>query len=229
MARLCGLFNEPGYLGTVLALVLCADKLNLKRKSNWILLIAGFMTFSLAFLLLLAIFLVFLIRKRPVLMIMLILFLILYVFILPYVQFSNPTIQAFINRIMIVDGTLAGDNRSNIYVDSTLSNLLNSTDAFWGYGTGYSSTADFGSVSTYKTYVIDYGVIGFILVYGSLLLASLFKTKRTWYIVAYISCFFISIYQRPYVFSIVYFVILFGGIEYIKQIYSAVPTAQKKE
>ena len=32
--RLCGFCNEPGYWGTLAALLLCADGLNLRKKSN---------------------------------------------------------------------------------------------------------------------------------------------------------------------------------------------------
>ena len=46
--RLCGLFNEPGYFGTVSAILLINEKLHLKRISNLLLFIAGFFTFSAA-------------------------------------------------------------------------------------------------------------------------------------------------------------------------------------
>jgi hypothetical protein len=36
--RFCGLFNEPGYLGTVIALILCIERMNLNRKGNIVLL-----------------------------------------------------------------------------------------------------------------------------------------------------------------------------------------------
>lgn len=226
--RLCGLFNEPGYFGTILALILCVERLNLKKKSTWIFLIAGLLTFSLAFFLLLAIYLVFLSRNRPVLMVLLIIAIIVYLFILPNITFENPEVQRFINRFMIENGSLAGDNRSNIHVDNTLSKVLNSSDAFWGYGGGYTSAADFGSISTYKSYVIDYGVIGFVLMYGSLLIAALIKAGKNGDALAFVTCFFINVYQRPNIFAIVYFVVLFGGIEYIKQTSPVPPIPQKK-
>ena len=57
LVRLCGICNEPGYFGTICALILCASSLNLKKKSNIIILIAGFLTFSLAFIITLVIYL----------------------------------------------------------------------------------------------------------------------------------------------------------------------------
>ena len=42
------LMNQ-GIFGTIIALILCSDKMNLKKKENIILLVAGIMTFSVAF------------------------------------------------------------------------------------------------------------------------------------------------------------------------------------
>lgn len=48
--RLCGLFNEPGAFGTFLALFLILDGFNYKHYGNYLLLIAGCLTLSMAFL-----------------------------------------------------------------------------------------------------------------------------------------------------------------------------------
>ena len=47
--RACGFFNEPGFYGTIIALFLVIDGINLKKLDNVIILIAGVLTFSAAF------------------------------------------------------------------------------------------------------------------------------------------------------------------------------------
>ena len=51
--RACGFFNEPGFYGTIIALFLVIDGINLKKLDNVIILIAGVLTFSAAFYILL--------------------------------------------------------------------------------------------------------------------------------------------------------------------------------
>ena len=46
--RLCGTFNEPGAFGTTMAIMLVMDKINLRRWSNVVMLIACCLTFSMA-------------------------------------------------------------------------------------------------------------------------------------------------------------------------------------
>ena len=52
---MCGIFNEPGWLGTTIGLMLCYEEFEFKKISNWILLIAGLLTYSLAFIIIMII------------------------------------------------------------------------------------------------------------------------------------------------------------------------------
>lgn len=209
--RLCGLFNEPGYLGTVLALVLCAEELDLKKPGNLLLLLAGVCTASLAFVLLLVAYFILINYKRPKWVIPLLLLALFYFFVLPNITFQNPQIARFVNRFLIVDGELAGDNRSNIYVEAALEEVLSGKHAWWGYGGGYSSEK-FKAVSTYKTYLIDYGILGFALIYGLYFVAALLRTRWKERTIVFCLCFFLSVYQRPNIYAMLYFVVLFGGM-----------------
>ena len=56
LVRLCGICNEPGYFGTICALILCVCSINLKDKSNIIILVAGALTVSLGFVITLVIY-----------------------------------------------------------------------------------------------------------------------------------------------------------------------------
>ena len=54
--RLCGMFDEPGIVGTISALLLAADRVDLSKPTNLLLLLAGIMSLSLAFVVILTIY-----------------------------------------------------------------------------------------------------------------------------------------------------------------------------
>ena len=209
-ARLCGLFNEPGYLGTICALLICLDKIRLKNIGNWVLFVAGCLTFSLAFFIIIGFYIILIsIKKKSVLIIVLSLAL-FYLFVLPNIKFNSFELNNLVQRITISNGKLLGDDRSNPLFDSTFASFLKGPKVLFGYGGGYSSRIA-PDVSTFKTFILDYGIIAFILTYGSLLLFCVFTFGKNWLCLSYIIVFFLSIYQRPGIFIATYFVILICG------------------
>lgn len=214
LVRLCGICNEPGYFGTICALILCASSLNLKKKSNIIILIAGFLTFSLAFIITLVIYLLLKYLKDVRTIILTVLLTCFYLFLLPNIYTGNPTIDRFIQRMTITDEGLAGDNRTTDELEYVFNDVVKNKPLF-GYGEGYLKTQNLkGGVSSYKTYIIQYGFVGCILLWGSLLLAALYKNKNYLSII-YIIVFFINIYQRPNIMTLQYQILLFGGLAFI--------------
>lgn len=214
LVRLCGICNEPGYFGTICALILCASSLNLKKKSNIIILIAGFLTFSLAFIITLVIYLLLKYLKDFRTVILTVLLTCFYLFLLPNIYTGNPTIDRFIQRMTITDEGLAGDNRTTDELEYVFDDVVKNKPLF-GYGEGYLKTQNLkGGVSSYKTYIIQYGFVGCILLWGSLLLAALYKNKNYLSII-YIIAFFVNIYQRPNIMTLQYQILLFGGLAFI--------------
>lgn len=212
--RLCGICNEPGLFGTMTAWILCADKLNFKNKGNIIILIAGIFTFSLAFVLIILIYLVIKIFKSVKIRMILLLLLALYIFALPNVHFKNENINNLIDRISIVyDGRLK-TARSNTKLDSLVIETLNNHPIF-GYGKGYVGSFNFSGLSTYKFFVVDFGIGGCILIWGLLLLSVIVQKNKNIDTVAFIFAFFASIYQGPNIINLPYILILYGGIQYI--------------
>ena len=214
LVRLCGICNEPGYFGTICALILCASSLNLKKKSNIIILIAGFLTFSLAFIITLVIYLLLKYLKDVRTVILTVLLTCFYLFLLPNIYTGNPTIDRFIQRMIITDEGLADDNRTTDELEYVFDDVVKNKPLF-GYGEGYLKTQNLkGGVSSYKTYIIQYGFVGCILLWGSLLLAALYKNKNYLSII-YIIVFFVNIYQRPNIMTLQYQILLFGGLAFI--------------
>lgn len=214
MIRLCGICNEPGLFGTISALLLCADDLNFKKKENWIILIATILSTSVASILIIAIYMM-LKSRHDLKVFMLILFgILLYIFVLPKVQTGNPAIDYMLQRLTLTDSGLVGNNRSNAVVDSLLKQTIKQKPIF-GYGNGYVGTKTTG-VSTYKMYIVNYGILGFITMYGALFVSSILGNQNNKVGFCFIMVFFASIYQRPNVFTLYYMILLFGGITYIK-------------
>lgn len=218
VTRLCGLFNEPGYLGTMIAFVLCTENMNLKDKKNIIMFIAGCCTLSVAFFLIVALYTIITKVKDPKYIIPLVLLFAFYFFVLPHIHFSNVAVQRLVNRLSFANGALVGDNRSNSVIDGVLADVLSSPEyMLWGYGNGYTSTLTYlGGISTYKSYIINFGLVGFGLIFIPPILEAIRQSRMNRTIVIYIICFVLSIYQRPNIYSLSYFAVLYGGIIYMR-------------
>ena len=214
--RLCGHYNEPGFFGTVVALVLCADDLDYKKLGNWALLIAGCLTMSLAFFMIVLVYFVlkFLVLavKKPWLWTVVAAVVLFYFCVLPRIQTGNYTIDTFLQRFVIVDGRLLGDNRTTDAFDALYDQFWLSDKVLFGWGEGYVSAHDVGNNLIYQIYVLEYGVIGFVLIFGLLLLNGALYAGWNLNALFLIAVFALSIYQRPNVIWLMYFVILFGGI-----------------
>lgn len=213
--RLCGWFNEPGYFGTVVALALCADHIDLKKVENWFLLIGGALSFSVAFFAILAIYVVLKNCKKPWFLGLLAVAAVFYFLILPHIEFGIRWLDKLVARFVFKNGSLGGDNRSNAQVDAILMQVLGSKNWLLGNGGGYSSTV-FERALTFKIFLIDYGVLGFVLLFGSHLAAAIYCAKKNWKAICLYICFFLSVYQRPNIFVLLYYVVLFGGIENLR-------------
>jgi hypothetical protein len=91
-----------------------------------------------------------------------------------------------------------------------------STDPWFGKGYGFVVSSKLGNNSSYKIKLLDYGIVGCMLIWGTLLLSVLKNNFRNKEIMLYIIVFFASIYQRPNIMTLPYLVLLTGGIECIK-------------
>lgn len=215
--RLCGIFNEPGLLGTYMAFVLCADRLNIRKKENILLLAAGLCTFSVAFFVLIFVYLCFLLRKKPQVLVTIAIIFVSVFYVLPNIQFSNTNVEYLVKRFSMVNNRWLADNRSNAVLDTMVKNLLNSPRALFGMGGGYVDSVRIDNISTYKKFIVDYGIIGIFIMYVPIILHAFRRSLGNYYAIAFVFCFVINIYQRPSIYMLAVFIILFGGIEYIKQ------------
>jgi hypothetical protein len=217
--RSCGFFNEPGYFGIILGLVLLSDKFEIKKTSNIILFLAGVTTMSLAFwvIFILGVFL------QNIKSLSKSIFAILFAFsvfcVVNSVEFSNPVVSSFIERFQYDSSTgkFKGDNRSTEDFEMFFQRFMQREDAYFGKGSGYYSSLQYEYVSSYKSAILDWGIIGFCFTYGLLIFFALRTAHGNRNAFILVLCFAMSIYQRPGVFNMIYLLVLFGGIFYLKQ------------
>lgn len=211
--RLCGLFNEPGYFGTMLSLAIISDNFNLKKPRVIIMLTAGLFTFSVAFFVTLVLFLVLRNCKRPVYFIIFVLALFSFYEILPNLHFEDRMLDILVHRISFENGKLAGDNRDYINTTNLMEVFNGSSDIFFGRGLG----ATKGLGVSFKMIIVQLGYVGVFLTYGLLFFAGWKYSKNNWIAISFLLCFAINVYQRTNIFSMNYLVVLFGGLLYIEQ------------
>lgn len=220
--RLCGLFNEPGYFGTVLALLLCVEGFDTRRLSTWIILVAGAMTLSLAFASIVGIYLVLTSVKKPKNLVFAGLVAAMVIYALSSGAFDGTPFERYIERIsnFIAQG---GDTseRTNAVVDLLYASVIAGNDAIWGCGGGYTAAFAPDGIASYKVYLIDYGIAGAFLILAVPFLAGLLRAvaisdgHARWIAICFCICFLLNIIQRPAIYVLPYFVLLFGGIRYI--------------
>lgn len=213
--RLCGIFNEPGALGTVCALLYICTFKKSKPIEKALLIITGIMTFSFAFFLMLILFLAayfFLKNPRNIIVLVVMAAIIL---MLPYIDFHNDALNETAARFAITSNGFAGDNRTSNEFDLEYEKFKNSKYLWFGRGAGV--TLATGTASYKSNYVVPYGILGTVFLLGSWLWAALCYSKKERHCLLYDFFFFLSLYQRPYaIISFWGYIFLFGGIEWIK-------------
>ena len=221
--RLCGIFDEPGVVGTISALLLIADGISLKKFKKWdqlTILIAGILSFSTAFYIMigLSIFCKILSLKLELAIVTLPLL------ILSYVIFINMPItfaplERVQNAIMIENGKLKGDNRESVSANMGIDNIIKHNKLKLLVGAGHLTSANdpllAGSWS-FRIFVYDRGVLSTLIYFLQIfiminLLRMKLKFNADQKILIFI--FLLSLYQRPEALhSIAYLIILAGGI-----------------
>lgn len=214
--RLCGVFNEPGPLGTICALLYIARYRYSERWEKILLIATILCTFSLAGILLL--FLFIFVRKLQ--------YNARYIFVLifggilflsiPYIDFGNEQLNILASRFAIVDGKWVGYNRTNALFDQKFREFLSEGPVLIGYGAGYNFQGNIIQAS-YKQIILEYGFLGFVLLLAFWIIIPLRVSKRNWDCILLLFFFMLSIYGRPrQIMQIFGYVLLFGGIDWIQ-------------
>ena len=218
--RLCGLFDEPGFVGTIGAILFAAGYKKVDNKWRYILLGEIIFTLSMAGYILVLLYGLFRLYKRGFIKLsigLLIVFL-LFSFLINF-QTSNPGIKEMQSRIDLSTLFLVKDNRTTSSFEAEFNRFVSSGGLALWLGNGknaYSHNSNMMSSFSYKCLLYDFGIIGFCLYIGFFVVSGL-CTKNIKENFGFFLVFVFSIYQRPYVFSLVFVTIFLLGMLVVPQ------------
>jgi hypothetical protein len=211
--RLSSVFPEPGVVGTVSALLLAVTRFDVKNWKGVILLVSGILSFSLAFYVLACVYLIF---KKPFYLFILVGLLSAIFIYLPDDIKDNRIIKYYVmerGEALFVNFDKV-DNRIDDCFERHYDEFLNSSNIF--IGNGYkASISTMCNVSSYKTIIYDYGIIGFlilVLLYTIILLSKIRTKSDFMNCVPLLIVFLATSYQRPAFDTFWFFAIFLGGI-----------------
>lgn len=205
--RACGFFNEPGFYGTIIALFLVIDGINLKKLDNVIILIAGVLTFSAAFYILLIGYAILkLVISKPVLGVFALFIFIFVIYFLNNLYYSYSDNSIFWRIIGIITGKQ--NNRSYDTINDMVYRTLHSE--YWLFGHGYGYVESIISDLSIKKYIVDFGIGGCALMFSPIFYPIIKESKKLLDARISFIIFVLSIYQRPNIFVLLYFVIITG-------------------
>lgn len=174
LPRFCGMFLEPGHIGSTCCLLLFINRFNFKDKSNYIYILSIIFSLSLAAYCLLFIGLCLHFFLKGVHIIKYILFMgvfagILYILGLTYNDGDNILNEKILSRLVVVDGELSGDNRTSMLFDAYYEDWLKHGDIINGYGKeaygeGNEAKNILHGCASFKRFFFINGIMGVILV-----------------------------------------------------------------
>lgn len=211
LIRFRGLFDEPGAMATYCFLFLWAEKFNLAKWSNVVLMVAGFFTLSLFFYVAIGVVMIVKIFSKGTS----IWFRVVSISLIAIFSYSL-TIEDSITSIAIGDRLeydeekgFSGNNRSNQYTDMYYDQVRWKDPLFfWGPTLSGVDKAKVASQvegsAGYKNAILLNGLFSclFYVLFFLLYARKAMKKKRDYFL--FIICFFMTLYQRPFLTDIVY-------------------------
>lgn len=211
MFRFMAYFDEPGVVGTISGVLLFLHGLKLNRWETYPILISGLFSLSLAFFLMLFANII-LFQPFKVKMIFMTILLSLGI----YFATDEVVGKLIFERLKIEDGQLAGVNRTTSNMDAFMKRFVNS-DKFWfGYGENYAQTVVNEGGASYKDLIVNYGIIGFISLVIVSFISAIKRIGLSIEFMIFIAIWGAIIYQRPFIFSLIYFFLLYIPLFYLK-------------
>ncbi len=222
LIRISGIFDEPGYVGTTLALLYACTRKSNNRIWDILSIIIGITTLSLAYFLLMFVFFIVdslaqnkINKKMSIILVLT--FLVIAFVVLLNVETTNPYISFVQSKFFTDEGSLIKNNRES-------QTFANAYENFWNSG-GYKVLIGNGNGATtlnplmtgsssIKCLFYDYGILGSLLYLGFFihLMISMKPARQAW---GFVTVFFLSIYQRPYVLNFMYISVFYCGISTI--------------
>lgn len=211
--RFNSLFLEPGHIGVIAVLVLTANNFDLKKKENILILICALCTLSLATYVLFVFVIVYKnmrIKRIKYLILLGIAFFALFSYFA--IKGEGFFYERIVSRLMFKDGQLVGNNRVCSRFDNFYNTFFESSRCYFGYGAHYNDL-NLGPAAGYKPYIVQFGIIGFILV---LLLYFSISFKKNRNIILLFLVWFLAFLQAAYPLTPTQFIVFVAGESVIK-------------
>ena len=213
--RLCGVFNEPGLLGTIAGFlyVMSYNKNSLKEKI--ILLVIGLFSVSTAFFVLVLLFhgMLFWIQDRKNMFKTICFVLVVSIFVICIYKSEHNVldIEYYLRRILKLKEALAQRNANPMF-KSAFDEFKHSSHLFLGMG--YGSTNGFGYVGA-MGFVYQFGIIPTTLYIFMFFAFGYMACKGEKYAYLYMIIFLISFIQRAAIDNIYAYFMYFGGLAWM--------------
>ena len=228
--RFTSMFEEPGVVGTISAFILAASGGGITRdKRNVVFLISGIFSLSLAFICMMTVYyLIYAVRKGMLKTASFLVVMSVMYISFTNIDFSNELILELQSRFDFRDenamkrnSRIGADAQSefNDFVEGDFMTFL------LGHGVPYaisrSGETNWSYSATYKKQIFQCGIIGFSLYFLWMVIFPYlcYKTDNAdsnLDLVTYVIVFLISVYQRPFFFSLYFLYFLIAGCARIK-------------
>lgn len=214
--RLSGVFDEPGVVGTLSAILLVATDFPIRESRGKILLISGILSFSLAFYVICGIY--FVLKDIKNFLFIILLFVSSFSILTESFGENEIVKRYLIDRFMkVYDGLGVLNNRESDDFKKLYDQFWDSEDLLWGRG-NENALRDQGGSASYKVTVYTYGIVGFasiILYHLMFVVCSINRLFDLKLLLPYLACVGASLLQRPSFDSIGFVVVGFGGLTWI--------------
>lgn len=218
LVRFCGVYDEPGVVGTLSLLLLFISDFNLKRFDNIVLLIAGIISFSLFFLIGFAVFLLIKVFVNKELkkyrMVSIAIVAALFVSAL-----TIPVFNEMVGSRLEYDedkGTIAGNNRSGDELDDYIVSIRGTDKYLWGDPKG---EKEFDAHASFQNAILRYGMVFMVLFFIFYFLYAKSRFHNNWKEISlFMLLLFLTLYQRPG-FLIPTYLFIFSCAAQVRQVF----------
>ncbi|MBN1186614.1 MAG: hypothetical protein JXB49_30335 [Bacteroidales bacterium] len=221
--RYFSVFDEPGVVGTVCAILISYKAIEIKTFQGKVILLSGLLSFSLAFYIILIFNLIYYFNKKHIILFVLIFF------TLSFLPEDNVIKISIIERLQFADGQLSGDNRTVKAFDNNYEYFLEEggRDLWFGRGVLADQYDDIDNAggSSYKYLVYRHGIVGVMLfiAFFTFVTLSIAPIKRGYF---YLIVFILLAYQRINILLLYNIALFVGGL--VKIAYDDIDLYNKK-
>ena len=193
IGRFSSIYDEPGFIGTLSALMLIAERMNLQRRSNIVLLVAGIIAFSLYFYVAMIFgFILFSSKLKHKW------FYIGILFVFVIATYNNEFFYDTIwNRFEYdsEEGKFAGDNRNGGGLDYAYEAIQGTPLFFTGLGSAVAE--EYSGAASLKLVILRHGLIFVLLNFIGYFILSFRQILNKKDLIVFFIFFTLTLYQRP--------------------------------